>query len=397
MTRVVDFDFGLESASVPTTPSPQVAGDLVTKGFADNNYVQGAQALDNIAALKAVTAANRKDKDLRYVKDVNQVFAFHSDSSADGNDVNVIAPNAGSGRWILTTSAATGSGLKNYIENPDAEQSVIDWDLTTAGSNDITRHTATPLAGDASFTYESDGTNNATIESNVLAVDRAYRDNLLGVTAVLEITNSSGDRDNWKVGIYNKTDSKWADATLVEDMPPGAIFQYVSAFVPRPGKDYVFRIEEDDAANGDTIKWDDVRIGPDPTNVIPLASAEGPGLVFEPELGSNSNGYYLKHPNGLLECWFVQTFTGTVNTASGNNFISSIITWTFPHAFISDPVNSEGRPLVTASPGPNSRTSWVISEDASVSFTSTSYRLCRSTTSSSSTYRTSLYARGFWK
>lgn len=81
--------------------------DLAT---ALTNY--GAPVAD-IAALSAVAAADRSDKQLRVVEDDGfghrSIYIFDSASSATADGVDIVAPDAGSGRWFRAYDIDAGS------------------------------------------------------------------------------------------------------------------------------------------------------------------------------------------------------------------------------------------------------------------------------------------------
>lgn len=55
------------------------------------------------------------------------------------------------------------------------------------------------------------------------------------------------------------------------------------------------------------------------------------------EMGSNSNGTYVKWENGLMVCFGTASITTAVNTAWGVLFHSGMKTFTFPAAFAATP------------------------------------------------------------
>ena len=68
--------------------------------------------------------------------------------------------------------------------------------------------------------------------------------------------------------------------------------------------------------------------------------------------GSNANGEFIRHANGVLECWFSDTAAQTATTASGQLFISSAnTTWTYPLAFVAKPVVTVGLNVNTSNAG----------------------------------------------
>ena len=102
--RAFDIIVGAETDALPVGADAVADEDVVTKGFADSSYVQGAQPVDNNAALKAIIAADRADRDVRYNDGANALYAFDSSSGAADDGDNVLAPDAGTGRWIKTSN-----------------------------------------------------------------------------------------------------------------------------------------------------------------------------------------------------------------------------------------------------------------------------------------------------
>lgn len=66
----------------------------------------------DVAALKAVAAASRQDKQLRVVENnglgQRAIYVFDSASTATGDDLSVIVPTAGSGRWFALCALPFG-------------------------------------------------------------------------------------------------------------------------------------------------------------------------------------------------------------------------------------------------------------------------------------------------
>lgn len=71
----------------------------------DGNF---ADPVADIAALKAVAAADRQDKQMRVVESdglgQRSIYVFDSASSATADDVAIVAPTAGSGRWFMLSA-----------------------------------------------------------------------------------------------------------------------------------------------------------------------------------------------------------------------------------------------------------------------------------------------------
>lgn len=76
-----------------------------------------ADAVADLAALKAVTAAQREDKQVRLVEAVNKQFRFDSGSSLTGDDIYVVAPTAGTGRWIWLEESIAFTGVAYVAVN----------------------------------------------------------------------------------------------------------------------------------------------------------------------------------------------------------------------------------------------------------------------------------------
>jgi len=104
--RQYDFNNGAETATNPTAGTPTDASDLVTLTYLQTNYTSvttvGAAVAD-IAALKDVSAADRADKQNRFVETSRMQFMFESSSAVAGDDYFVVAPTAGTGRWLNLT------------------------------------------------------------------------------------------------------------------------------------------------------------------------------------------------------------------------------------------------------------------------------------------------------
>ncbi|MEL7569436.1 MAG: hypothetical protein AAGU14_02635 [Eubacteriaceae bacterium] len=74
----------------------------------------------------------------------------------------------------------------------------------------------------------------------------------------------------------------------------------------------------------------------------PLSAEQGKilaglSLYADDPYGSNSNGYYLKFANGVMECWISMSVTNqAINTAYGSLY-QGTRTWTFPAEFYEKP------------------------------------------------------------
>jgi hypothetical protein len=66
--------------------------------------------------------------------------------------------------------------------------------------------------------------------------------------------------------------------------------------------------------------------------LVPVGSGGG-------TYGFNTNGQYVKYPNGVLECWNTFTISGTsINGINGAIYSSPAWTWTYPETYIAEPV-----------------------------------------------------------
>ena len=183
--RQADFVTGVETGDLPTAGTPTNPNDLITLDYADKNYQQGTSGRDNIAAIKAIAEADRKDKDLVFNKATNEEYYFDSGSSAVGDDDFVLVPDAGTGRWLKrtilnkqvnftdTTSSTTkdtgamvlegGLGVEENINV--GGNVVIEGNLTVSGTT-TTVDTATLDVTDANITV-NDGGDQTTANTNV--------------------------------------------------------------------------------------------------------------------------------------------------------------------------------------------------------------------------------------
>lgn len=111
------------------------------------------------------------------------------------------------------------------------------------------------------------------------------------------------------------------------------------------------------------------------------------------EYGSNANGRYIKHANGVLECWYTDTAAQIVNQAAGSLFVSPAnLTWTYPEAFVGQPVVTLGCNIAVA----NASAVWGLLRGAP-GLTSVNGRLCSATTQPTDAGKAVWRAIGRWK
>jgi hypothetical protein len=122
-TREYNFNPGWSTAATPDPTDPTVSTDLVTKGYADKSYARGLQS---VALLKAIAAADRADNLPIFVDDLQGWFHFDSSSTATGNDLTVIVPTAGTGRWIRFPNLTTFTIANNQVAAANVTGLVFD-------------------------------------------------------------------------------------------------------------------------------------------------------------------------------------------------------------------------------------------------------------------------------
>jgi hypothetical protein len=100
--RSYQFVVGPETSTLPTVGTPSADADTINKGYADKTYTRGVA---DLATLKAIGASSRSDLQSVYVRSLDAYFQFNSGSSATGNDISVVTPTAGTGRWLRVKDA----------------------------------------------------------------------------------------------------------------------------------------------------------------------------------------------------------------------------------------------------------------------------------------------------
>lgn len=116
--RDYQFIVGPETSTLPSATDPSASGDIVTLGYANSHYTRGVAAVSDV---KAIAAADRNDNQTLWVDSLKAFFYFDSASSEAGNDVSVITPTAGSGRWVRVkqpkTDVATTATINALASN----------------------------------------------------------------------------------------------------------------------------------------------------------------------------------------------------------------------------------------------------------------------------------------
>lgn len=122
-TREYQFIVGPETPSLPAVTDPSTDNDLLTKGYCDKTYTRG---VDAVATLKAVDT--RTDNQTVWVDALQAFFYFDSASSATGDDVQVITPTSGTGRWVRVPTKDT------VFRIVDASDSTLMIDFNATGT-----------------------------------------------------------------------------------------------------------------------------------------------------------------------------------------------------------------------------------------------------------------------
>lgn len=70
----------------------------------------------DVAALKAIASADRSEALTIFVESLNTFFYFDPSSSATGDDITIVAPTSGTGRWIRVNSSPTITSYADLAE-----------------------------------------------------------------------------------------------------------------------------------------------------------------------------------------------------------------------------------------------------------------------------------------
>ena len=201
-TQQYDFSTGVETAAAPTTSDPSADADLVPLSYANKSYARG---LATIAAIKALAAAARTDNLPIFCDELNAWFYFDSASSKTGNNVTVLVPDAGSGRWLrlhkpteqTLTDASGPADVTGAVFDKTVIQSVLIW--FTVKRSGATR------AASGFLMMVTDGTDWAVAEGTAVALPVSAMD--YGITwtvtsaGQLQYTADAGSASklSWKV------------------------------------------------------------------------------------------------------------------------------------------------------------------------------------------------------
>lgn len=104
-TRDYQFITGPETSTLPTGTTPTLDGDDVTLAYGDQRFLY---AVADVAAAKAVTTTRRQNNSLIWVKTLNAYFYFDTASSATNDDLTILTPTSGTGRWLILRTYEQG-------------------------------------------------------------------------------------------------------------------------------------------------------------------------------------------------------------------------------------------------------------------------------------------------
>lgn len=208
--RSYQFVVGAETPTLPTAGTPSASTDTVTKGYVEDHFVQGGAPVADITALKAIGSSDRADNDALWVDAENAFFVFDSASSTTGDDLTVVQPTSGTGRWfrssrnpIIASNASfrnqaearfyeqTGNG-SNYIgvKAPDAVTSNLVFKLPNGDgtANQVLKTDGSAALGWASVATVEKTVNTTAISSNTTIGTSTADTRILSHTAAFDLT-----------------------------------------------------------------------------------------------------------------------------------------------------------------------------------------------------------------
>lgn len=126
----VDFKDFIRAGVGMSAPAARLATAINAIITAIGSVPNWGAGVADIAALKAVAAADRADKQSRVVEDnglgSESIYVFDAESAQEGDDVNVVTPTAGTGRWLLAYQGnASTWQVQNDTGAPIAKGSAV--------------------------------------------------------------------------------------------------------------------------------------------------------------------------------------------------------------------------------------------------------------------------------
>ena len=126
----VDFKDFIRAGVGMSAPAARLASAINAIITAIGSVPNWGAGVADVAALKAVAAADRADKQSRVVEDnglgSESIYVFDAESAQEGDDVNVVTPTAGTGRWLLAYQGnASTWQVQNDTGAPIAKGSAV--------------------------------------------------------------------------------------------------------------------------------------------------------------------------------------------------------------------------------------------------------------------------------
>lgn len=107
----------------------------------------------DIAALKAISSGVRSDGYSLIVHSVNSWFVFNASSTLTGDDISVVTPTSGTGRWIKSNGIAIQ--LAGSPITPAARVLNFNTGVTISSTNDIVTLDVTGTGGGGTIDWDT--------------------------------------------------------------------------------------------------------------------------------------------------------------------------------------------------------------------------------------------------
>lgn len=127
--REYDFTPGFSSSTPPTLGTPTSDDDLITLGYAEDNFTDKHEVFgitDTISSLRAIGSAERFNKQLIFVNGTTTFYVFDSAGSGTDDGDLIIEPTVGTGQWnkveFTAGSGGTASGLESLMQKLENEK-----------------------------------------------------------------------------------------------------------------------------------------------------------------------------------------------------------------------------------------------------------------------------------
>lgn len=130
-----------------------IAAPFPISGSAFAPFASRGPAVQDITALKAVPVGEREDKQLRFVEDQVNDYHFDQQSAAAESLPDIVAPNAGSGRWLRITPSGgvPAAHAASHQDGGTDELPVASLAEAAAPTNDVSRALRPDGAGGVAF------------------------------------------------------------------------------------------------------------------------------------------------------------------------------------------------------------------------------------------------------